>query len=411
MRHGEENVIRQSNHTLASRSRRSFLRDLGSAAAFLLAGDAALARPLLLILANGPSKIAALEWVVYATGRHRPDGQPEHRCAVRITCEDGAQGWADLADSVTPDRDTASLIRDALLARNPSEHSVIWRQLHDYDVSPAVLAGVDVALWDLLGRTEGKPVHALVGTRRQDVKACVSTGFDLAGPEEYAAAAAACKEKGLHGCKVQLRTGSPDRDIAVYKAVREAVGPDFPSMADSSSSYTYDQALRVGLLLDELAYKWWESPMPEGNEWRDRYTSLAAQVRTPICAPRTDPDSHLARVPWITAKACDVGAMDVLRGGFTACLEFAGSCEAAGIPLQLSNIGPDSYPHLQLIAATSEPLIEYFEVSSPARESPTLPGRLTPEPTFDEQGRVPIPQTPGMALDLDWKYIFTHRVA
>jgi len=149
--------------------------------------------------------------------------------------------------------------------------------------------------------------------------------------------------------------------------------------------------------------------MPEDDGWRDRYASLAGQVRTPICAPTDNPDSYPARVLWIAAKACDIACMDALHGGLTACIELASACEAAGIPLELPSVGPDSYPHLQLIAATTSSLIEYFELPSPSQEPYVQPGRATPEPTCDEQGRVAIPQTPGMGIELDWRYIYTYR--
>jgi L-alanine-DL-glutamate epimerase-like enolase superfamily enzyme len=79
--------------------------------------------------------------------------------------------------------------------------------------------------------------------------------------------------------------------------------------------------------------------------------------------------------------------------------------------MDLRGAGPDAYPHLQLIGATDESLIRHFEVASPSNESRTLPGRLTPEPQFDADGRIPIPQTPGSGLELDWTYITTHRLA
>ena len=80
------------------------------------------------------------------------------------------------------------------------------------------------------------------------------------------------------------------------------------------------------------------------------------------------------------------------------------------IRLELHNVGPDAYAHLQLIGATPESRIRHTELLSISRQSRTLPGRATPEPAFDEQGHVAIPQTPGMGIELDWKYIQTHRV-
>jgi L-alanine-DL-glutamate epimerase-like enolase superfamily enzyme len=391
-------------------NRRLFLKTLGSAGALLLAGKSAPARSLFVVGVEDSTGISSIEWALYETGRRKPDNQPERRCAVRITGMSGVQGWADLAGSTMPDPANMGLIRNVLLGRSTAEHNAIWRQLYEQGIPLGVLAAVDVAFWDLRGRLEGKPTHVLLGTRRQDVKVYASTGFNLGDPQAYAAYAVACKEKGTPACKVQPYIGSPDRDTAVYKAVRDAVGPDYPCMAGGSRAYAFDEALRIGRLLDDLAYKWYESPMPEDDAWRDRYASLAAQVKTPIGALATNPDSYPARVLWITAKACDIACMDALHGGLTACMELASACEAAGIPLDLPSIGPDSYPHLQLIAATDLSLIEYFEFPSPSREPFVQPGRLTPEPTCDVQGRVLIPQTPGMGIELDWRYIYTHRV-
>jgi L-alanine-DL-glutamate epimerase-like enolase superfamily enzyme len=208
-----------------------------------------------------------------------------------------------------------------------------------------------------------------------------------------------------------LDAGSADRDLAVYQAVRDAVGPDYPCMADNYRTYSLDDALRVGRVLDDLGFEWLESPMPESDDWRQRYVSLAAQVRTPICAPETHPESYFARLPWITEKACDIARMDVAHGGFTACLELALACQAGGIRLELKDLGPDSYPHLQLLGATSESLIRYVELASHSQEVHTRPGRVTPEPVFDAAGYVAIPQTPGMGLELDWKYIYAHKVS
>ena len=152
--------------------------------------------------------------------------------------------------------------------------------------------------------------------------------------------------------------------------------------------------------------------MPETDDyWLDRYAALASELRTPICAPRSDSDSYQSRLRWIDKRACDVCRIGVHLGGLTACLQLASACEEAGITMDLLGAGPDTYPHLQLIGATDESLIPYFRVASPVSENLTLPGRLTPEPQFDAEGRVPIPQTPAMGLELDWTCIATHRIA
>ncbi len=404
-------------------NRRSFLKIAGVTATL---GNWAAARTLVLLDVSENAVISRIEWFVYETGRCVPGGDPEHRCAVRISTASGIQGWAEAPAWAMPDFDTAGFIRNTLLGRELAQRSAVWREFYEQGLPLDTLGIIDVALWDLQGRIAGQPVHALLGTQREKAKAYATSGFNLGDPGKYAEYALACKEKGVHGCKVHphiewsagrngfIDAGFPDRDMAVYRAVREAVGPDYPCMADNFRTYTYDEALRVGRLLDDLGYEWYESPMPESEDWQEEYRNLASELKTPICAPETHPDSYPARVNWVTLKACDIGRIDVQLGGFTACLELALACETAGIRLELHDLGPASYPHLQLIGATSESLIKYVEMQDSAsalfQQTRTLPGRITPEPALDDQGYVAIPPTPGMGLELDWKFICTHRV-
>jgi L-alanine-DL-glutamate epimerase-like enolase superfamily enzyme len=399
-------------------NRRSFLKIAGIAAAL---SRGAAARTLLLLNADEDSPIARVEWMMYEAGGQGPAGGAEQRCVVRISTESGLQGWAEAPGAAMPDRDHAALIRNTLLDKTLSRQDSIWRELFEQGLSLDTLGAVDVALWDLYGRVKDKPVHALLGTRRPKIKAYVTSPFNLGNPEAYAEFSLACKEKGVHGCKIHpyiewgaghnglSDAGSPDQDLAAYQAVRNAVGPAYACMADNYRTYTLDDALRVGRVLDDLGYEWLESPMPESDAWFERYVTLTAAVRTPVCAPETYPGSYFPRLRWIAEKACDIARIDVAQGGFTACWELALACEAAGTRLELKDLGPDSYPHLQLLGATSESLVKYVELNSLSQETRLLPGRTTPEPVFDSEGCVPVPQTPGMGLELDWRYIFTHR--
>lgn len=377
-------------------------------------GNWAAARSLVLLNIRETITISGIEWFLYETGLRGPGNEPDRRCAVRITAKPGIHGWADGPSWVMPNAQTAGAIRNRLLGRDIDWPHAIWRELYETGLPLGTLGAVDIALWDLVGRVEDKPVHALLGTQRQEAKAYVTTAFNLGEPAQYAEYALSCRQAGVHGCKIRPYfapgIGFPDRDLAVYQAVRQAVGPDFACMADNGGTYTLDEALRVGRLLDDLQYEWYESPMPEVESWRERYIALAAQLKTPICAPEALPESHLTRAAWLASHACDIGRIDARFGGFTSCIELAVACESQGIPLELHDIGLDAYPHLQLIAATSESLIKYVEVSSLSRTTRVHPGRITAEPILDEQGCIPMPQTPGMGLELDWQYIFAHRV-
>jgi len=412
-----------NGYTHRHMDRRVFLKTAAGIAGSWALARSATARHLVLVRTDDAERISRIEWITYDTGLRGSAEQSEERCAVRITTTGGAQGWADFSLWTAPDEQTAQLISDTLLGQAPTANKNLWRQLYEQGLALGTLAAVDVALWDLRGRMEGKPVHALLGTKRQQVKTCLTTGFNLGDPAAYARYADECKESGVRGIKIQpyvewdaginglTDAGFPDKDMAAYSAVREAVGSDYPCMADNSGTYTFDEALRVGHLLDDLKYARYESPMPETDEWTDRYVALARELRTPVSALETHPGSYESRILWIDRGACDVARISVHLGGLTACLQLASACENAGAGLELHNIGPDAYPHLQLMGATAESLLGYSEIHSLAREQRVRPGRTAPEPVFDSAGHVTIPQTPGMGVELDWQYIFTHRTS
>lgn len=411
-----------SQDTRRRMDRRSFLRAAGGMAGALAWGRSALARRLLLVTAGQTSPISQVEWILYDTGLLEAAGTPRRRCALRLTTTGGAQGWADFESWTAPVGQTVYLIKDILLGQDPADHEAVWLQLHQQGVPLATLSAIDVALWDLRGRLEGQPVHALLGTRRDKAKSLVGTGFNLGEPPAYAEFASACQAKNIHGVKVQPYvtrdtpandvpgTGFPDQDMAVYSAVHDAVGPDLACIAGSPAAYTYEQALQVGRCLDDLGYAWYQSPMPEDDLRIGQYVTLAGEIQTPVSAPQADPGSYQSRITWFERGACDIPCIDVHHGGLTACLYLASACAERGIPLNLNGVGPDAYAHLQLAGATDETLLEYVELRSLSQEPATMPGRTTPEPTFDEQGYVAVPQGLGMGVELDWKYIFTHRI-
>jgi L-alanine-DL-glutamate epimerase-like enolase superfamily enzyme len=402
--------------------RRVFLKGASCAASAALWSSLASGRHLVLIETSESERISRIEWVPYDTGTRGPDERPVKRCAVRVTTSSGAQGWADLSIWAFPDAATQLEISDTLLGQAPADHDSLWRRFYEQGLALEHLAAVDVALWDLRGRMAGQPVHALLGAKREKVKTYLSTGHNFGEPESYAQYAAECKEAGVGGIKIQpyvewgaglndvADAGFPDKDMAAYSAVREAVGAGYACMADNGGTYTLDEALRVGRLLDDLGYAWYESPMPETDEWVDRYATLVRELRTPICGPESHPGSFAARVAWMETGACDVARISVYHGGFSACLQLASACEGAGIGLELHNTGADSYGDLQLIASTTEAVIGRREILSLSREPRVLPGRTAPEPVFDADGYLAIPTTPGMGVELDWQYIFRHRM-
>ena len=145
------------------------------------------------------------------------------------------------------------------------------------------------------------PVASKSGEARESgpiIIAWYSTFNNLGSPEEYAAYAVECKNLGYTAYKIHshyywdpaTRQAAPPRpshvewDIKTCHAVREADGEEMVPMYDPWGTYnTYADAIRVGRVLEELDFYWYEHPMPEHKV--ASYIRLAEELTIPICSP------------------------------------------------------------------------------------------------------------------------------
>jgi L-alanine-DL-glutamate epimerase-like enolase superfamily enzyme len=322
----------------------------------------------------------------------------------------------------------ASLIVDflgpVLAGNDPLDREEIWRQLGAAKLPENVVSVIDLALWDLAGRVAGLPVHKMLGGARARVKAYASSFNNLGMPDDYAAHAAECQRLGYRAYKIHPyhywnpATGEPalprpshiDWDIAACRAVRSAVGDEMVLMFDPWGTYaTYEEALEVGRVLEDLGFSWYEHPMPEYRV--DSYVRLAAALAIPICSPEIAEGGIYTRAEWIRRQASDISRIDVLRGGITGAMKMAGVCDAFGLRCELHMSG---FGNLQVLGATSEDVCGYYErglLGPGATYEETPPYLRSPCDPLDDDGFVAVPTLPGLGYDIDWDFIEEHRLA
>lgn len=191
--------------------------------------------------------------------------------------------------------------------------------------------------------------------------------------------------------------------------MREKVGDEMVLMYDPWGTYrTYEEALRVGRELEELDFYWYEHPMPEYRV--ESYVRLCKELRIPILAPEIAAGSLYTRADWILRGASDMSRIDVLRGGITGCKKMAAICEAYGVKCEIHMSG---FGNLQVLAATSEDVCEYYERGL---QAPGVSYEI-PQPYLEEicdpldsKGYVRVPQEPGMGYKIRWDYIEENRI-
>jgi L-alanine-DL-glutamate epimerase-like enolase superfamily enzyme len=209
-----------------------------------------------------------------------PDDKPAQRSAwVRVQCDDGVSG---IGETSPMQGGLASLgmirhnLAPALIGKDPLDHAVLLDTLlHTFvKLGPegaltSALAAIDIALWDIKGKLLGQPIYKLLGGAwRTSLPFYASIGGNgERSVDEVLGVVEARLRDNPAAVKIRFdndRT-KPDidipGDIAKARAVRRLVGDGFPLAFDANNGYSVGGAVRVGRVLEELGYWWFEEPV------------------------------------------------------------------------------------------------------------------------------------------------------
>ena len=359
----------------------------------------------------------------YTFATTRPVPTSQYNVDVLPTCADagGVDGLRAAIDKIRP-----VLIGEDPRCRERIFVKMFRMQRLYFDLTDPVLALVDLALWDLMGKLTGQSVYRLLGGHRKRVRAygSIMVGDDIPGglkePEDYSRYVKALTARGYSAFKLHTwmdedwhdgaYSGLPDpkKDVAACRAVRDVVGPDVPLMLDAFHNYPRYDALYLGKELEKLNFSWIEEPMDEYSV--SSYKWLSDNLTIPVCGPETMMGKHTTRAEWIRQGACDIvraGVRDV--GGLTPMLKVVHTCESFALPMDLH--GPDA-GNLHMMAAMTIPG-EYFErgLLHPFLDYDAAPPWFNSSyDVMDEHGYVLLSEKPGFGFDVNYDYIREHAI-
>ena len=279
------------------------------------------------------------------------------------------------------------------------------------------LSAVEEALWDLLGKSLGVPLHALFGGAVRDsirLYANINRATTDRTPEGFARNAAAAVAEGFDAVKLAPFDGmtravdtalEAEGGIACMRAVREAIGPDVDLLVDCHSRFTVKGALEVADALHDLDLFWYEQPTPETD--LDDVIRIKEHCGIPIAGGEQRVFSSDFR-EVMARGAMDMVMPDVgIVGGIGELKKVADMAEAWGVATAPHGpFGPvELAAGIQAMAAQPGFLIlEFAWGEAPWRSDLTLP------PERIENGRVILSDRPGLGLELNPEVVDAHRV-
>ncbi|MEM4139811.1 MAG: mandelate racemase/muconate lactonizing enzyme family protein [Nitrososphaeria archaeon] len=223
--------------------------------------------------------------------------------------------------------------------KNPLEIEEIWNEMcistdartHGGTASNAV-AAVDIALWDIRGKVERKPLYKLLGGKRDKVPIYdTDSGWLHYTPKELAENALKLVEKGFKGFKIKVGKRTLEEDIERIKTVKDAVGDSLTLMVDANQAFGVNEAIRRGRAYERYDIRWFEEPTVDGdiNDYAEIASALSIPVATGEWICHLDIFQKL-----IQKKAADIIQPDVCRvKGITEWIKIAKYAEKYGTPV------------------------------------------------------------------------------
>jgi D-galactarolactone cycloisomerase len=302
------------------------------------------------------------------------------------------------------------VLRPLLLGMDPTQIDEIWdrayvrgghKEFGTRGIGVVALSGIDIALWDILGKVRGVPVYQLLGGKSRDQVPVYATALYPEEPSRVVERARTFAEQGFHGVKIKVGFDL-DQDTRIVRAVREELGKDFIVMTDANQGYTVDVALEAAAAFADCGAFWLEEPL--FAEDVEGHAQLRKKNKVPI-AVGENLNTFYAFENFVMRNAVDVLQPDVARAGgiseINRIADFAAE-HKVGLSFHTWGDAVALAASLHLSAALREcGMMELDYTYNPLREE------LLKEPLEMRKGFMAPPDKAGLGVELDGRALET----
>jgi L-alanine-DL-glutamate epimerase-like enolase superfamily enzyme len=338
-------------------------------------------------------------------------------CLIEIHTDEGLVGIGDAQRPESPEA-LCYLIKDLfapiLLGKDPLQIEHLNQEMYRVQrirgrtkgLTIEAMSAVDIALWDLLGKSLGVPVCKVLGGKLRDKLPVYATEVMYGKPRrERIKQADAFIARGFDSFKLAVGRNIRE-DLEIIRDLRKKYGSDVKIAVDANCALSYKSALRFSKEIERFDLLWLEEPLPP--EQLESYIALRRQVEVPIAAGESE-FTIFGFKDWISKGALDLVQPDVGRaGGITQVKKIASLAEAFGVDYA-PHCGHGSaiiYAASAQVASTCPnfTILELEQVSNPLREKLTAK-RID----LSEKGFLRVSEKPGIGIELDPDFVKRHE--
>jgi L-rhamnonate dehydratase len=260
-------------------------------------------------------------------------------------------------------------LKPLLLGADPWDIEFLWQQMYRRTmafgrkgIGMTAISAVDIALWDLLGKSAGQPVYRLLGGRTKKRIPVYASRLYSMPLDELRQEAKRYLDQGYKAMKLRFGWGPVDgaegmqKNVELVRTVREVIGDGIDLMADAYMGWTLDYAKRMLPLIEPFHLRWLEEPViPDDTRG---YRELKAYGRVPIAGGEHEFTIFGFR-DLLEANALDYIQFDTNRvGGISQARKIAAMAEAYQVPV-IPHAGQMHNFHV-VMASLNSPMAEFF---------------------------------------------------
>lgn len=348
---------------------------------------------------------------------------------VQVLTDEGIDGWGESGQFGPPEPVAAMIehvLKPILVNKNPLDLNVLWETMYqetrDYGRKSTpieAISGIDIALWDIVGKSLQLPIWQLLGGAFRTRIVAYATGLYYRGETPTRVDAAALREEsqlyieeGFKAIKMKIGLLPLKDDLNRVEIVRDSIGDNTLLMVDANHAYNTHTAMKISEGLKQYNVLWFEEPvLPENIEG---YVALRRAGTIPIAGGECEYTRYGFRTLFqqgaldiAQPDTCCAGGISEMRNIIALATTYGvmclphnwGSAIALAANLHLLACLPPCPPTAHPVLGANEPMLEYDRNPNPLRDE------LATERISLHEGYVNVPQQPGLGVTVNLDFL------